>query len=551
MRNAKLLFIFAITVSILFSCSSNSKKQKKLLKKTESFSELALPSTFYSDFFQDVDFHKIDDESFISEYLVENYSADETEFYGGKRYALNDEIEVIIWATTTTIEEVLWLATYKKDKQIDVINIAGNTNSYYYSCEISHNLEITITSYESIDGVEYETVSAYSLREDGEIIEMSKTENITSLENMKELFVDVSLPYYSNEEILYKQMPLLTLDELQYFINNSSDFDLFDQNFTYYANSKIDFGNDLYGYTFMMTPTDGDKNLIYPREKIFFEYEGVFISAYDLWSGKREANIEAKIFANGSKIFLQYDKTEYLIKQGYFIPDFFSIETYLLNDEPIYKDAIGLSDVYDKSSFDFFYNSSKIGGVFSLKTFKKFGKISEDDMWEMYENNAEVKAVGYFKADYHTSGFIFHIKDGMQNTFVYNKFNDQGDLLEYKILEDCISATCADFEVKKLFYDNKPVYNIQSRHAAGGFLMNIYVFWDGKTIKRIYASEEEFMECPGEDYCPYFYTLIDDDELEGLLTNYNIEEILGNLQGTDSENDVLKMNIETLEKYVD
>lgn len=544
-------YYIILTILLLFnSCELGGKDKKQLQNKTESFYELKLPASFDANFSKHIDYKNIEDEEFISKFLTNESqnSSKILKYFGGEKYELNEDVDILLCGQKTKDGEFLQLITFKNGEKVDTYNIAGFYKNTEISCSISIEFKITVVEIENMpNGAEIKKTRELEIRNDGKIIVFNTEEKITSIENMRNLFVETDFPYYSNSNITTEQLQTLSRDELEYFINFSQSNDIFDFSNMYMPYKFIEISPDLNAYTFLVI-TDNGFDTEKEKEMVFFELEGGFVKGFDLWSSDSETIIDATIIENNGEIFFQYDKTEYKERPDYLVPNYFTIDVYKLSEDCTKLELSRLKEAYNEDSFEYFYNKSKMNALFDLDFFKKFGKINEEEIWDSYDENATVKTVSFFNHEDGDAGFIYHIKDEMQNTFVYNKFSVEGELLEYSIIEDCISATCADFEVKRIFYDHKPVCNISSRHAAGGFIINIYVVQHGKHIKRLYASQEKYIDSDNENYSPYLYTLIDDEKLEIIKNSLNVDELVEFLKASNEQNEILKMNIETLER---
>ncbi len=545
----KLFIFFSAAIFLITACKNSAEKQQKeFLKFAETIEKIELPATFPKEFNNVIDFKEITDEEQIK-FLDAEYTNGTSDYYAGFYYKFSQEIDILIWAKIEQQKAVLFMNTYYKGSIINTYELAGYADNYEYNSEITEDFKIIIT--EKCNDVEkkYTATYTYTIRNDGELIMTNEDLYMISSENIKKLFTEVDvLPYKSTYELMTLQLKYLTEEEIDVFIDLSADKELFQHKYEYLPVSYIDFNDKLKGYTMLIFPENATIDNNFAKEKIFLEFEGQFVAAYDLWSEDQFEKINSKLFTKNDEIYIQHEKTTLLKKDGYFVENDFDIIIYKLDDYPTTASLVDLEDVYDVSSFEYFYYKSKIGEDVDFENFKLFCYISEEECsFENLEGKIIVKPIAYFYVSDNSSAFVYHITDGMQNIFFYYLLEEKGKNIEHRIIESCMSVYCENFKVEKLYLNNNIAYNIQSKHSAGGFIQNRYLYWSDDKLQQINATAEEYAEFSGKDYYEYLFTLIDDDELTGITLNSDPKKILENIKSVEPKNDVIELNIKILE----
>ncbi len=531
-------------IVVVSSCELDYFKKNRFDKYCKNFYELKLPATYSDNFLQQIDYKEIVEEKFIAEFLenkdvTNNFSA---KYKGGEQYNLNEEIKILLWSVNFNNNKILQIGIFQNGELLDSYVLAGELLHNKISCEISKDFKIKIKTVEEIDnGIEKTTIKELQITENGAIKELNSEEITSSMNNISDIFTETKFPYSSTNLIEKEQLQELSPDELEYFMNFSLEEDFFDPNYTYFPFKFIQISEDAKAYTFLAIPKNDLNEKFYKHERIFFENNGNIVSFYELWSQNTQTKTDAKILENNNKLFIQYEMTEFSQKNNILRESYFMIDVYKLKDDYTKRILSGLNEAYPQKSFSGFLNNSKIKSKLDIETYKIYGKLNQK-----MTPNAYMESVAYFKFEDQNHGFIYHIEDEKYNIYLYNKFSESGELFDYKILDQTLKNKQSDCSVEKLYYENKPIYNIVNRYSDENYVKNTYIIPQEETIRTFSASQKNYKKCDSLLYCSYFYTLIDDEKLNYINKNLNAGKIIDELKKTETMNEVIKYNIRRL-----
>ena len=360
-------------------------------------------------------------------------------------------------------------------------------------------------------------------------------------------FTEVYLPYNSKfgEEIDEDKYQIVTPEDILMFNNVTGTTNLDNESDYFYGNYINFYNNDYVGFTLLYSPREYIE--FGGLKEILFLFSGNdFVTSHDLYEhqGFYGASF-AKIFVSKNTISIRHENYLYYKESGTFNEKSSEQTFFTLTKNNKFEEA-DVSKIYDNNSFEYFYSLSKQRMDIPINL-HKYIKIFEELHTESFEQDKlSIKSVFHFNVNENENSFIFYITDSMQNTFVYNKFNNAGELLANMVVADCMSGTCADFKVTDINIFTSLWCEISSKHAAGKYMQYRYIHDGGGNITIFGTIEADYPQYKDDENKNYFYKLIDDNEIYAFAMNNNITKLLSKLESETNKNDALDYNIQRL-----
>lgn len=367
-------------------------------------------------------------------------------------------------------------------------------------------------------------------------------------------FKKTSLPYFSKPDFQNIQFECEVLKDVdvqafgQYV--EDKEFGIFD---IYYYYHYFNFDNDLWGVSFVVFPQEGTTEFEGVREEIFIFKDKNFITSTKLYSSEGVfGETIAKIFVNHeNRICISRERTAFYREMGHYFEMENTIDFQYLKSDGKFE-TTEPEIVLDTSSYEYFY---------ALSTQKKQIPLNLIDYIVFFQDSEEIATLDYEKlsiqpiAHYlffdYSSSFLFYITDSMTNIIVYNKFDKQGKIIENKIIEDCLAATCSNFEFSPINVDLELWYEISYQHSAGKYKNFQYFHDTGSKIITFYTSEIDYENLKDSEYKEFYYRLINDLDLLNSYFEISTQDLIIELESTPNENEALKLNIDRIKYYLE
>ncbi len=546
----------------MFSCSN---KEDIFNEKTEDYKSLVLQVEFPFDFFDKLEFEEIKDKKFLTDFIDESYFNQDEEYrlYEGLKYKINEKQIVLFLFKSFGNGKMLIAYSFVNGILVDTKEIAGNCCDVEYSCLISGTFKFTISASEVQDTERYRrkiTKEIFSINKEGRFT--SDESPYVSISEIIPKFQEVHLPYNSiieknddeiiteedfiSKEISNDKYQQVTKEDI-FMLNNIMKSDILDDEYIHYYAHYINFYTNAYwGITLLFEPKDYTEFGGFKEYLLLFR-DDEFITSFDLYYNENifgETN--AKLFVRKNTIYIRHEAYKYSRYAQHFYEED-CLQTFYRLDENNIFEKVEVSEIFEHDSFEYFYALSKQQKEIP-KNFLKYIRMYKDEEliknMEFNENNLTIKSVCHFHINKNENAFIYYLKDETQNTFLYNKYNNSGELIECSPVLDCMSGTCVDFKVSKINVFSSKWCEIESKHAAGNFMQYTY-FSDNKT--RFSTSEYDYSQHKDNKDKEYFYRVMCDSDIYGLVVNNDVPGLLKMLKAETNTNKALEYNIERLE----
>jgi hypothetical protein len=336
-------------------------------------------------------------------------------------------------------------------------------------------------------------------------------------------------------------------EEDMLMLNDITQSRTFNINEDYYYARYIDFEtNDYWGISFIYVPEYSELGGL--KEFLLVFCKDDFMTSHNLYKDEGIFGVtNASLFVYRNRICIKYESYHFYRDAGYFHPEECKLSFHVLNEANKFEvtDAI---EIYGDDSFDYFMTLSKQRKEIPICFLDNIRMYKDNTVSENIVYNKEkltIKSVCHFHLNKEVNAFIYWLKDDVQNTFIYNEFNNNGELIRCSLVESCKGSLCTDFKISSLIIEGSKWCEIQSNYSPGNFKQ--YTYYSVKGTK-FSTNENDYIQYKDTDFADFFYRMADDFEIRSMCMYNDVSQLKLRLKSEVKTNEALVKNINRLEK---